>query len=204
MLQVLRDHPHTAGSVPLDSEFHKDLSWFKDYLAQCNGIFMIQPSSKPHQVINADASLSGGGAIYKNNCYHTTFPDFIMEQGLSICHKEMLNCLISIKLWAHLLADTTITLYCDSMVTINVLTSARGRDQFLIKAAREIWLASARHNIYIIPVHKPGCLMEGGADALSRFHTSDKYKRQCLTLIAENNLTVWEVDPYLFKMQENL
>ena len=204
MLQLLRDNQHATAQIKLDTDFQKDLSWFHSYIAQCNGQFMMPPPIPACNAIMADACLSGGGAIYKDNCYFTQFPDFVMNQDLSICHKEALNCLISIKLWAPLLANSDVTLYCDSMVTITTLATARGRDPFLLSVAREVWLISARYCIHIRPCHKPGADMEGGADALSRYHTSNKYQTIVHKLIQDCNFKVWNVDPYLFKLQTDL
>ena len=205
MLSVLRDNSHELGHITLTDDFQCDVAWFQDYLANCNGVYMMQPLPPPSHAINADACPIGGGGIFNGNCYFTRFPESVMSEPLSICHKEMINCLISLKLWAHLMPHSAVTLYCDNKVTVDVLTSARSRDPFLLKVAREIWLISAKHNLYILPAHKPGKAIEQtGADALSRYYLHHSYKEASDRLIREQNLTVWEVDPFMFILQTNL
>ena len=75
------------------------------------------------------------------------FPEHIAALNLSICHLEMLNCLVAIRMWAPHLQARHVNLHCDSMVAVNVLVSGRGRDQFLLKCARHIWLSCAQHQV---------------------------------------------------------
>jgi hypothetical protein len=97
-----------------------------------------------------------------------------------------------------------VRLLCDSIVTIYVLTSAKGWDPFLLRCAREMWLISARYNIHIVPAHVPGTTMSGRADALSRRHLSPTYDNLCSRLINTESLTTDTVDSYMFKMTETL
>jgi hypothetical protein len=199
---------YRAGShlhaIPIDDEFKRDLQWFNDHLPQCNGLYMMESTSPSYTVIECDSCLSGCGAIWHDSCHHTTFPHFITAMNLSICHMEALNCVVSLKLWAEGMKNSTVKLWCDSMVTVNILLYAKGRDPFLLKCAREIWLLCARYNIKLLPSHVPGSRMTGRADALSRFHINKQYEQTCINLINENNLQVHEVDPYLFKLQASL
>ncbi len=191
-------------TIPLDDGFKRDLQWFKDHLPQCNGVYMIDCLTRTHTTIECDSCLSGCGAIWENLCHHTTFPHFIMAMNLSICHLEALNCLVSIKLWAQSMANSTVKLLSDSMVTVNTLLNAKGRDPFLLKCAREMWLVCAKYNINLIPAHIPGTQMAGRADALSRRHLAKHYEQACISLINDNHLKVNVVDPYLFKLQQSL
>ena len=114
MLTTLRNN------VTLDTDVHKDLAWFYAYLHQCNGVFLIRPIIAFHQEINCNPCLSGCGAI------HAEVPPFITSLGVFTWHLEALSCVISFTLWGPMLAETTTILYCDSMVAIQVLSSAKG------------------------------------------------------------------------------
>lgn len=204
LLCMLRSATINTTRIPLTTPAQKDLAWFSQHLSQSNGINMIRTPDDHTVKISADSCLSGGGAVCGSNCYHYEFPEFIMQQQISICHKEALNCLISVKLWANMLSDTNVTLYCDSMVAVCALGSCRGRDELLLTIARELWLICARYDIHLNIKHMPGSEMEGGADALSRYHLDKSYRDLSNNLISNNHLTVWEVDPYLFKLNTSL
>jgi hypothetical protein len=163
--------------------------------------FLLPPNAGT--TLECNSCLTGGGAIWGSHCHSMTYPAFISALNLSICHMEALNCLVSMKLWAHKMRDTTVHLLCDSIVTIHVLKSAKGRDPFLLRCAQEMWLISARYNIHI-PAHVPGTTMTGRADALSRRHLSPAYDRLCSSLIDSQSLTTDTVDPYMFKLTESL
>ena len=90
------------------------------------------------------------------------------------------------------------------MVTVHTLINAKGRDPFMIKCAREIWLICAKHAINLLPSHAPGTQMAGRADALSRRHLDDHYHKLCTDLITANNLSPCSIDPYMFKLQQSL
>lgn len=203
MLATLRRHAPT-GVVPLDNDFRRDLHWFDNHLAAANGTYMLPPPATTGPFLECDSSLSGGGAIWGTRCHSTVYPHFITDSNLSICHLEALNCVASVKLWAPRMRGSTVRLLCDSSVTIHVLTSAKGRDPFLLKCARELWLISTKYDIHIIPAHVPGTSMTGRADALSRRHMSPAYDRTCTSLIKDSRLECDAIDPYLFKLNASL
>ena len=203
MLYTLRTHNNEAAPMQLNPDFHKDLAWFHDYLATSNGVFIIQPTPSKH-TIHTYASTSSAGATHQLQRYHTPLPEYVLRQNLSPCHLAALNCLISIKVWKSQLENKTALLYCNSAATATALTSARSRDPFLLTIAREIWLLGATHNIHIIPTHDPSTDMDEAADALSHYHLSGKHKEMADLMIKHNNLSIIDVDPYLFKLQTNL
>lgn len=187
MLATLRAAPMT-GTIMLDEEFKKDLLWFNRFLPEYNGVHLID-SPTGHEAVELDSCLSGCGAIYGQEYYHTTFPDSILRQRRPICHLEMLNIVVAVKTWALQWQHKIVTIYCDNSPAINVLTSGRGRDCFLLQCAREIWLISAKYDITITPVHKPGSEMIL-ADALSRVHLRPGFKKLVDNLDANKRINV--------------
>ena len=176
MLATLHDCP-IKGTIMLHEDFHKDLHWFQLYLPSTNGIFMLENShpTPPPLHIYVDSCTSGCGGLLEDECYHALYPEHIVEQNLEICHLEMLNCVVALKLWVSKLNNSTVQLHCDSMVTVSVLQSGRGRDTFLLKCAREIWLLCATEQISLSVIHEPGINLSTTADALSRQHLAPKY-----------------------------
>ncbi len=190
--------------ISINHHFRRDLQWFKDHLPQANGVYMMDTPRAAHSTLECDSCMTGGGAIWQSFCHHTEYPGFITDSPLSICHLEALNCVVSLKLWAPKMSGTTVQLLCDSMVTVHTLINAKGRDPFMLKCAREIWLICAKHAINLLPSHAPGTEMAGRADALSRRHLDSHYDKLCTDLITTSNLSPCSIDPYMFKLQQSL
>jgi hypothetical protein len=145
MLDTLRAAP-PHGYMVLSDEFHKDIAWFLAFLPSFNGVSIIQLEI-PQTTAEIDSCLSGCGGICGSQHYHTIYPEFIMEEHLTICHLEMLNAVIAVKLWAAQWTNHAVTIYSDNAASVSVLTNGRARDPFLLKCVRKIWLLTARHNI---------------------------------------------------------
>ena len=62
------------------------------------------------------------------------------------------------------------------MAAVSVFSSGRGRDTYLLKAARAVWFVQAMCNIHVQFFHREGASMVI-ADALSRYHLAPKYIR---------------------------
>jgi hypothetical protein len=203
MLATLRACP-TSGYIALQNDFKQDLSWFRRYLPTCNGIFMLQPA-QPHPVhVWVDSCTSGCGGMALDECYHAVYPPSVQARGLEICHLEMLNSLIALRLWATRLTEQVVHLHCDSMVAIAVLQMGAGRDQFLLACAREMWLICATHNITLKPLHTPGELLTHSVDALSRMHTGQVYSNRVDKLLASKHLSMVTVPQHCFTLDMQL
>lgn len=173
MLETLRQAPVT-GYVKLSEEFLLDAHWFMRFLRHYNGIhMMVQTTAETY--IEVDSCLSGCGGICGCYYYHSQFPDYIMDMDLSICHKEMLNIVLALKLFANAWQDTCVKLFTDNSVSVSVLSSGRSRDSYLLACAREVWLICAQKNISLLVEHKAGVLLQD-ADSLSREHLSAQFK----------------------------
>ena len=175
MLDTLRHSP-PEGVVSLSPEFQKDVMWFSTFLPSYNGVHLLQPSV-PSIVVEADSCLTGCGAICGSEYYHTVFPDFVLRVPLSICHLEMLNIMVAVKLWSHMWKNKKVYILCDNLAAIQTLQYGRSRDHCLLTCAREIWFLSATLHFDIVPQHVPGTQMTD-ADALSRGHLNPSLLRQ--------------------------
>lgn len=167
MLDTLRAAP-LHGAINLSWDFKQDLLWFFRFLADYNGIHLIDPPTI-QETVEIDSCLTGCGGIYAQEFYHATFPTFVLEQNRPICHLEMLNIVVAAKVWAPKWRNKTIIVHCDNSPAVNVLSSGRGRDRFLLQCAREIWFLSAKYDFAVQARHVPGSDMTA-ADALSRLH----------------------------------
>jgi hypothetical protein len=175
-----------------------------EYLPLTNGIYMLQLSRPNPANIYVDSCTTGAGGLLDNECYHVVFPKEVEATKLSICHLEMLNCLVALRLWAPRLEGRHVNIHCDSMVAVSVLQSGRGRDRFLLQCARHIWLVSAQHQLELCVVHEPGANLTFTADALSRRHLGLTFERRAAQLIHERALTVRPIDPQLFLLNSDM
>jgi hypothetical protein len=203
MLATLREAP-PSGHVQLDEDFRRDLNWFREYLPLTNGVYMMELARPNPANIFVDSCTTGAGGLYADQCYHLIYPTQVVAQQLSICHLEMLNCLVALRLWAPRLHRRHVNLYCDSMVTVNVLQSGRGRDKLLLKCARHIWLVCAQHQLELNVIHEPGAHLTHTADALSRLHLGKVYEERVALLVAQRALTFRPIHPGLFQLLDTL
>ena len=192
MLDTLRNAP-TRGYIQLDHDFRLDLLWFKNFLPQYNGVHFLD-LEPPRQVVEVDSCLSGCGAICDSEYYSKQFPGFIIQEKMPICYLECLNILVACRLWAKSWKNSNVLIFCDNAPTVWNFQSAKGRDPFILRCAREVFMISAIHNIDIQVRHKPGAELEL-ADALSRAHLGQKFVEKVATL---HNATPLSIDDSLF------
>lgn len=199
MLDTLRSAP-PSGYIELPDSFQRDVAWFLAFLPNYNGIHLLD-LSPPLFIVEVDSCLSGCGGISEGEFYHTRFPDFILQQDLAICHLEMLNVVIAVKLWHLYWRHSRVRIHCDNAAAVAVINTGRGRDPFLLTCAREIWLLSALHDFQVEMLHIPGSQLSS-ADALSRCHLHDNFSRKVEIFTA--GLRRAEVNPYLFHLCANI
>ena len=164
MLIVLRNNVNNRY-ISLDTSFFQDLNWFHQFLKHFNGVTYFD-NRKVQGHIHLDASLTGFGASYNNMVYALPLPQSFSQ--FHITQLEMLNVIVALKVWAQYWQDKKITLYCDNMAVVEVITSGKTKDSFLATCARNIWLITAIFNIQLQVVHVPG-KANTIADLLSRW-----------------------------------
>ena len=169
MLLILRNNTENRY-ISLDKSFFQDLNWFQQFLKHFNGITYFD-NRKVQGEIHLDASLTGFGACYNNMVYALPLPASFSQ--FHITQLEMLNVIVALKVWANLWQDKKITLYCDNMAVVEVLTTGKTRDPFLATCARNIWLITAIFNIQLQVLHVPG-KANVIADLLSRWTVTVK------------------------------
>jgi hypothetical protein len=203
MLATLRSCPPT-GSINLTLQFKKDLAWFAHFLPSTNGIFIIQPEAPPQHHIYVDSCLSGAGALYNQQAYHTVYPEELRRQEHPICHLEALNCVAALKQWGPQLTGKAVTLHCDSATAVAVLQLGKGRDPFVQQCARELWLTTAIQDIQLKVEHVPGEQLALTADALSRYHLGPIYRKRVQELIKLSNVQLTPPRQGIFQLSPHL
>ena len=176
MLDDMREAP-PVGSTSLSLQFKQDVRFFADLLPLFNGRRVMGKCVLPYQhQVELDACLTGCGAVAGDQFYAATFPQAVLDEQHTIAHLEMLNVVVALKVWHKRWSGWTVQVYCDNTNTVCLLQSGRSRDCFMRACAREIFLYAAAYDVDIQACHRPGLRMIW-ADALSREHTHDKYRR---------------------------
>ena len=92
--------------------------------------------------------------------------------GYNIGHLEMINVVMSLKVWGQCWANKGIKIHCDNKAVVDILTYGRARDATMATCARNIWLLTAMYNTSVMVVHIDRNNSE--ADLLSRWaYTED-------------------------------
>ena len=167
MLQLLRDIVHNSIIVR-NEDFFKDLAWFNTFLRSYNGVTIYQITLLHHRVY-LDASLQGLGGCYNNYVYTLLIP--LGFKDYNITHLEMVNVMVALKIWGHHWSSKCVTIYCDNLAVVEVLTFGRAKDAILATCAHNIWLLTAINNLNLVVSHLKG-MDNTVAVLLSRWSTT--------------------------------
>jgi hypothetical protein len=181
----------------LNEDFKKDVKWFQKHMASTNGIHLLNQDYGPKIIVQVDSCTTGAGALCENQAYHHVFSQQLQEVG--ICQLECVNALAAVRLWGATFKHKHVILQSDNEASVAVLQAGRGRDLLLQAVAREIWLLSAYYDFHISFEHVSGVSLLNTADALSRLHTSSKFKVIVNKLCADKAVTLVTVTDKLFQ-----
>ena len=203
ILQCLRDSPN-RGSHGLSLGFRKDLKFFVDLLPDYNGVRVIDKKELTYQSqIELDACLTGCGATIGTQYYAELFPPDIVDAGHIIAHLELLNVVVALKVWGREWTGKRVQVVCDNSNACIAIQTGRSKDPFIQHCVRELFLFSARFDVELAAIHRPGELMER-ADALSRMFTSSSHFRWVQNDTELAAATRVQVHPDLFRLVSEL
>lgn len=63
--------------------------------------------------------------------FHSSFPNFLLDQNLNINLCEMLTIVVALKLWGLMLVNKKVAINCDNMVSVRVLNTGASRNSSL-------------------------------------------------------------------------
>ena len=133
-----------------------------------------------HTEVHLDACLSGLGVSFESMVY--ALPK--NYNNYNIVHLELLNIVVSLKVWAVHRSNKKFRIYCDNMAVDEVLQKGRARDEVLALMARNAWLICAIVNIQVLVCHIPG-RENILADLLSRWKVSPEHYKRLLQILPQ-------------------
>ena len=169
ILATLRAAPQ-HGTVKIRDDLRRDIAWFAEYTAQCNGRILMK-KSLPTFDIQCDACLEGGGGFSASQYYSVPLSD-PMFNDMHISQIEAFNIVLAVKtLIPDDLRSAQVCITTDNIAAMHTLNSGKTRDPILAACSRELWLIAAVRELAIVVSHSPGASLVL-ADALSRRHKS--------------------------------
>ena len=148
MLAILR-LSHDSQKIILTSDFKRDLRWFAQFLPHYNGVSFYD--HRPIDLtLELDAYLTGLGGRWNNFVYH--LPLVLGYMNWSIVQLEMVNILLTVRLFQPYWAGRKVLVKCDNEAVVTVLRSG----SYLGACARNIWYVCALVDIDIQYVHVRG------------------------------------------------
>ena len=112
-----------------------------------------------------------------------------MEFQPDITHLEMLNIMVTLRLWAKEWAGSSVAFHCDNLEVVQVVNSGKTRDAFLNACIRHIWFITAIHDIDLQLTHIQGH-KNFIADSLSRIYSEKRIPMKIFNSLKSNY--VWE------------
>ena len=186
ILAALRASP-MAGSMPVGDDLRRDVAWFAQYAARCNGRLLLV-EKLPTFEIQCDACLEGGGGFSATEFYSIRFPTHMAEQH-HISRIEAMNIVLAVKtLVPAEMRATEIIITTDNSAAMYSLNTGRTRDPILAACSRELWLLAALQELKITVNHAPGVTLVL-ADALSRRHQSQDQEDVVIQMTRHLGLT---------------
>ncbi len=183
--------------IIISQEAQLDLDWVIQFMADYNGLDIIdKPPTYKHDLI-IDSCLTGCGGHLGGLWYGVEFPSAVQKQGYTIADLEMLNALVALRLLARELEGHIVELRCDNAPAVAVLQSGRGRCGKLLRCARAIWKVTARHHIDIRVSHIAGKL-NVLADALSRAHKNSTAANEVKARLVREGAQLLDVSEDMF------
>ena len=166
----------------------RDLQWFIQLCQKHNGIsqYVHKPLESDYQVA-LDASLRGIGGVFGNRVYTFCLENVIVPKTFHIAYFELWNILVACKLWAELWKGKHVSIACDNMSAVEIITHGRTKDLALTAMARNIWLQSTTFDFTLHVYHIPG-KCNTSANLLSRWHVTP---HNCQNLNMLINSPIW-------------
>lgn len=175
-----------SSRVYINHAVLSDFRWYLTFFEKHNAKSLMRTRSVDF-VIEADSSLSAGGAFSDDSYYiHPYSPR--VAAAHNICQLEALNYLVAARAFiSGTRKGQTCEIVGDNQGAINGLSSGRATDSVLAAVARALWYHAARTGVTIKFTHRPGESLVG-ADALSRAPISEAHRKIATDFVESRGL----------------
>ena len=153
ILNFLRGMPQD-GFVEIPQEVREDLEFFRVLMPEFNGISLLDKSMvPPDEQLEIDSCLEACGGLSGFHYYSRCFPAFVLREKHPIAHLEMLNLVVSLRLWVSRWRGKKLQVFCDNQNTCVALQNGRSRDRFMQSCIRAVFLLSVKNDVEILVSH---------------------------------------------------
>ena len=139
-------------------------------------VFINKDDLEDNETLCIDAFLTDIGGVWGNRVYAIPILD-IPDFAFKIVHLEMINILITIRIWAKHCQHKSVTFFCDNMAVVQVVQPGKTKDPMLAACIRNIWLEASMYDITIKIEHIKG-KSNVVADAFSRLYSENPVDHQ--------------------------
>ena len=152
--------------IRLNACTRSDLTWWRLFIGEWNGISLLPKLSVAPVVLETDASGSWGCGA-RVGCRWLQWAWDATSAGWPISPKELLPILMAVAVWGSEWEGLEVECRCDNMAVVTVVNSGHSRDTTLMHLLRCLFFLAAHHHVRIHAVHIPG-VSNVATDALSR------------------------------------
>jgi hypothetical protein len=197
-LQHLRDlaslhqdvhSPNDATAIALTADCHDDLSWWRRYMSQWNGVSLLWEEQQldtgsvlqPH----TDACVEGYAAVCGTQWFHRRWTaeqeHLARDGGLSrdsMPWKELYAIVAAAATWGHLWQRKLVCFFTDCMPVVQSVLKGASRTRRIMQLIRQLHFYAATHHFVYRIQHIPG-VENVIADELSRVHVISQLSTRC-------------------------
>jgi hypothetical protein len=193
IIGLLKQMHSRAHSIAIDNEMKKDLRWFIECAARCNGTVNINKDFTPHIDLFLDASFMGLGARWDANVYQVSLDN---NERVNIAFLEALNIIVALRTWGNCFRGKNVRVWCDNQAAVAVLGNGRAHDESMQGVARNLWLWASAFDTNLQFRHIAGN-ENVVADMLSRWDAHVNPHATLFSLLNDNPIWAYPAAEFL-------
>ena len=170
IFEALRIGGKKFHHIRLSRDFRSDIMWWHTFLAQWNGIALMQGVADTEPQIEVFTDASGGvgcGAWWCPQWLQLKWSPAMKFAELPITQKEVLPVVLACAVWGRRWSGSAVLVHCDNQAAVTVLNSGYSREPIIMHLLRCLFFIKAYYQLSLKVIHIPG-KRNVVADAISR------------------------------------